>query len=100
MDWLATLCVYTVVSFLVFIMSAIPLQENDYEVTSPKALFVYQRELYKYMRDKFNIFGIVILETIVTALTLGASTIHFITLVITWIFILVWKLFCFAFKKR
>jgi Zn-dependent membrane protease YugP len=100
MEWLEILCIYSLVSMLVFVFSAAPLSKNDYEVYSLKAIFVFQYEAYKHMKDELNILGIVILETIITVLTLGSSIIMFITFLITYTFMLIWELFCFVFQKR
>lgn len=100
MEWVDILCIYLLVSMLVFIFSAAPLSKNDYEVYSLKAIFVFQYEAYKHMKDELNMLGIVILETIITVLTFGSSIIMFITFLIIGTLMLIWEIFCFVFQKR
>ena len=92
---------YLVISFLLLIFSIGLL--DSYYIYIPlswKVIFVFQYKIYKNIKDKLNIFGIIILEAIATILTLGASLLLFITSVIIWMFVLIWKLFYFVFKKR
>ena len=98
MEWCDILYIYSLVSILLFIFSVTPLSKDDYESFSWKAIFVFQYELYKHMKDKLNMLGIVILETIITILTFGSSIIMFIIILITCTFMLSLELFCFVFK--
>jgi hypothetical protein len=94
---------YSIVSLLMFLFSmTILLNEFDCNCAPYgfQCLFVFQYALYDSVKDKLNLLGIIILETLVTLLTFGASVMMFIVGVIVWLFIMTWKLFYFCFKKR
>ena len=98
MTWFDILGIYTLVSFILLIFTAGVLDNDD--AVSFKALFVYQYKLYEDIKDKLNVFGIIILEALATILTFGASLMMFVIGVIVLLLILIWKLFYFCFKKR
>lgn len=92
--------IYLIFSLFVLIFSLAFLDEDRIKYYPLKTIFVFQDKLYQHMKYDLNIFGIIILETIVTALTLGASIITSIAFAIMWMSALIWKLFCFMFRKR
>jgi hypothetical protein len=100
MDWLIILSVYLIISVFATIFSLALLDESEIKHYPLKTIFVFQDKLYNYAKYELNIFGIIILEIIITVLTLGASIMMLVTLVTIWVFMLIWKAFCFVFKKR
>ena len=102
MVWSSIIGFYGIVSILTFLFSMTLLNEFDCNCAPYgfPCIFVFQYALYDSVKDKLNMIGIIILETLVTLLTFGASVMMFIVGVIVWLFILSWKLFYFIFKKR
>ena len=91
---------YSIISVFMLMFYIPLLNPYDYEVYSWKNIFAFQYALYRHMKDKLNIFGIAILETIITILTFGATAAYIVTIITVGILVLIWKLFCFIFKKR
>ena len=90
---------YAIVSFIVYMLYMILLEVSDYKPGEFRSIFGFQDELYESIKDKLNIYGIIILEALVTLLTFGASSLMFIMGVVVWVLMLSWKLFCFIFKR-
>ena len=90
---------YVVVSFVVFGFAMMLLQASDYKGDDWKVIFIFQGALYESIKDKLNIYGIIILEVLITLLTFGTSAFMFIAGVVAWLCMLIWKLFCFIFKR-
>jgi hypothetical protein len=89
---------YAVMSFIVYMLYMLLLEVSDYKPGEFIAIFGFQDELYESIKDKLNIYGIIILEALITILTFGASALMFVTGVGICLFMLSWKLFCFVFK--
>ena len=100
MNLVNILSIYFIVSMLTYMFTVLILDATGYKPGDLKSIFVFQYELYKNFKDKLNIFGIIILEAIATISTFGASVFMFVTGVVVCVFIMIWKLFCFIFKKR
>lgn len=100
MDWVSIIGFYALVSVLMFLF-ATTILSNEFDcVYGFQCIFIFQYALYDSVKDKLNLLGIIILEALVTLLTFGASAMMFVVGVIIWLFILIWKLFYFCFKKR
>lgn len=103
-NWIDVLGAYFAISFIATIFVSIDLDGSDYNFFSLESIFVFQYELYHSLKDKLNVFGIIILEIIVTILTFGISTILAVMIGTSGIFVLTfklaWKLFYLIFKKR
>ena len=100
MNWLDIFCGYFAFSFLMYMMFMAFLETSDYKHGDWRSMFALQYELYEIMKDKLNIYGIIILEILITILTFGASALVFATGSIVLLSMSIWKLFCFCFKKR
>lgn len=100
MNWINALGAYMTFSFIILLFTSITIDVYGYKLFSCKTIFIFQYELYECIKDELNMFGIIILELIVTILTFGTSIMLFIIAVIGWIFTLLWKLFYLIFKKR
>lgn len=100
MNWINALGAYIFLSFGIFLFTSIAIDSYGYKLFSLKTIFIFQYELYECIKDKLNMFGVIILELIVTIFTFGTSIMLFIIAVIDWIFTLLWKFFYLIFKKR
>ena len=100
MSWFDILGVYAIFSYILFMLTCAFLDASDYKAGDFKSLFSSQYGLYESAKDELNLFGIIILEALVTILTFGASAIMFVFGIVSCIFIQGWKLFYFIFKKR
>lgn len=100
MNWINALGAYMTFSFIILLFTSITIDAYGYKLFSWKTIFIFQYELYECIKDELNMFGVIILELIVTILTFGTNIMLFIIAVIGWIFTLLWKLFYLIFKKR
>ena len=100
MNWINALGVYIFLSFSIFLFTSIAIDSYGYKLFSLKTIFVFQYKLYECIKDELNMFGIIILELIVTILTFGASIMLFIIAGVALIFESLWRLLYLIFKKR
>ena len=93
---------YLLVFLLVGIAGSITAME-EFDVMSRnklKLIFMYQYMVYELAKEDLNIAGIIILEIFTTFSVWFLNVIIFIIVCLYYIFLAVWKLFYFVFKKR
>lgn len=93
---------YLLVFLLVGIAGSITAME-DFDVMSGnklKLVFMYQYMVYELAKENLSIAGIIILEIFTTFSVWFLNVIIFIIICLYYIFLAVWKLFYFVFKKR
>lgn len=93
---------YLLVFLLVGIAGSITAME-EFDVMSGnklKLVFMYQYMVYELAKENLNIAGIIILEIFTTFSVWFLNVIIFIIICLYYIFLAVWKLFYFVFKKR
>lgn len=94
--------IYCFLNFLVLylITPILDVNMDDKEKSFWKYVFICQYCTYKFSRDSINIFGIIILEIIVTLCTFITSVLIFVGMGILETLLSICKLFCWIFKKR
>ena len=90
----------------IFIMAGIIgtpfiLLEYEVEIDNPiKTIFMYQYAIYEMVKDRVNIFGIILLEAFVTFSVWFLNIIVFIVIIVGCILWAICMLFLVIFKKR
>lgn len=99
MVWTDILALYFLISIVLFVVTLSLCLSCDVGI-SFLSTYIYQYELYKRLKYEMNVVGIVILETFVTIITF-ANSVMMLAMWITYrILLLIWKLYCWIFKKR
>ena len=99
MVWTDILELYFLISIVLFVVTLSLCLSCDVGI-SFLSTYIYQYELYKRLKYEMNVVGIVILETFVTIITF-ANSVMMLAMWITYrILLLIWKLYCWIFKKR
>ena len=99
MVWTDILVLYFLISIVLFVVTLSLCLSCDVGI-SFLSTYIYQYELYKRLKYEMNVVGIVILETSVTVITFANSVMMFAVWIICRILLLIWKLYCWIFKKR
>ena len=103
MDILSILGVYYLFVFIfVGIGVSMLLLDNNllYERNKLKIIFMYQCAVYQLSKDKLNVAGILILETITTFSVWLLNILIIVFMCLWYILSGIWDLFYFCFKKR
>lgn len=91
---------YIIINIIILSITLPKLYFDDSKFSTFKTISIFQWTLYEDIKDKLNIFGIIILEIIITMLTLGTSLTLLIGIIVIKMLSLFWKIFCFVFKKK
>ena len=91
--------IYFLISVFIFLFLSGAASFSDHPF-SLRSIFIFQCWVYEHTKDDFNILGIIIMETVITVLTFGASVLMASMLAIMFAILQLWRLFCFIFKKR
>jgi hypothetical protein len=99
MVWTDILALYFLISIVLFVVTLSLCLSCDVGL-SFLSTYIYQYELYNRLKYEMNVVGIVILETFVTIITFANSVMMLAMWIIYRILLLIWKLYCWIFKKR
>ena len=94
---------YLFVFLAVGVICSLPivLNSDEFELDNPiKYIFMYQYIVYKMIKDKINIVGIILLETFVTFSVWFLNIIIAIIIIVSFIFCSICGLFFLIFQKR